>query len=381
VVPSNLTEQERAALEAVGWTEDMPIPPSGVTGLLVQAAKEKKAEAGEAVILPAEAKVTAFQPPVTKELHELNPEERASILSAMHSLAKFQQAISQEKNDKGAAPMMHQALIAVPKAAASRQPEQAAVLEIEDDRPQRQPPAATPTQDAPTEGPRQAPSAAPAAKAEKEKEKEKYRTETGAEVQPSFCPHCLWDLSQPDVPEPPYADKMSFLHALLGARCWSKEYELFGGAVTVVFRTLTPREIDTVYKQAFSDRALGKLPTEVDFWEKINRYRLFLQLQQLRSNGLPDQGGFFHDLPDALSKSTNESGTGFWWKDDDGSYLLQQDATPLPRIEEYIIREVLKTEAVFRVVNNTCHQFNRLVAKMEAMAYHSDFWRPTRVQS
>jgi hypothetical protein len=55
--------------------------------------------------------------------------------------------------------------------------------------------------------------------------------------------------------------------------------------------------------------------------------------------------------------------------------------TPLLLIEDYIFANVLKTEAMFRVVNTACNQFNRLVARLEAMADDSDFWRPTEEQS
>jgi hypothetical protein len=193
----------------------------------------------------------------------------------------------------------------------------------------------------------------------------------------THCPHCQWDLSIPDMAEPPYADKMSFLHCMIGDKPYLKEIPLFGGAVVVTLRTLTTKEIDRIYGQAYKDRQDGKLPNELDYWERINRYRLMLQLQSFRSNGA---NGFSKDLPDGYSQATNPTATGFWvTAEQEGN--MSPGETGLPDIEAWLVDEVLKTEAVFRVVNNACNQFNRLVARLEAMADNTDFWKPTGEQS
>jgi hypothetical protein len=196
----------------------------------------------------------------------------------------------------------------------------------------------------------------------------------GTEIHPVLCPHCNWDLRIPDVPEPPYSKKMAFLHTVLGQQCFTDDTELFGGSVIVTFRTLTIREIEVAYKQAYRDRETGRAQTELDFWERVNRYRLFMQLKNIRT--LKPEHGFVHDLPDGLSPDTNAEARKHWEVP-----AAEPGDTILRAIEDHITSKVLKTEALFRVVNAACNQFNRMVSKLEAMVDNSDFWKPTEEQS
>jgi hypothetical protein len=199
---------------------------------------------------------------------------------------------------------------------------------------------------------------------------------TGADVRPAKCPHCEWDLAQgEDIAEPDQVTKLSFLHCMLGVKPFTQKIELFGGSIEVIFRSLTLGEVEAVYAQAFADQKAGKVTTELDYWEQVNRYRLYLQLQLVRSLG-PNK--VEHDLPDGLDKNVN-SGAEVTWQDNNPP--VAAGATLLPNIEEYITKKVLPQEAMFRVVNMACNRFNRLVAKLEAMADNSDFWTRTGEQS
>lgn len=197
-------------------------------------------------------------------------------------------------------------------------------------------------------------------------------SETGAAAPMTECPHCQWSLASPDVVEPKYAEKMAFLQSMLGDKPFVQEAGLFGGQLVATFRTLTIGEMDVVYKQAYRDRNAGRLDSEIDFWEMVNRYRLMLQLQSVRGAG----GKLLHDLPDAYSLAANPNGTATWVTAEQAD-AMAPDETGLPDIQTYLLDKVLKTETVFRIVNNACRQFNRLVSKLEAMADNSDFWQPT----
>lgn len=353
VPPSAMTPQEREALDAVGWTPDVPVP-TNMADILEGIRREKAAEAEE-VVLPVDPRTPPpkFEPMAIKDL---KPDEQKRILGAMKEATEqqeFERAAAREQAKMQArdtsVPGLGAAYAAAAKAAqGSREPV------VEDDR--DEPDKAKPQPDVQP----------PAVKSGFEDPK----SETGADARPADCPHCGWNLAMPDVEEPDYADKLSFLHALLGQKVFVKDWELFGGNVVATFRTLTTQEIDVVYRQAWRDREMGKVMTEIDYWERINRYRLFLQLQCLKSLG-PD--GFVHDLPDGLSAQSNPQCTATWKVEEP----IDPNETPLPFIEEYLVTNVLKTEAVFRVVNMCCNRFNRLVAKLEAMADNSDFWRPT----
>jgi hypothetical protein len=386
--PSSLTAVERETLLAAGWTEDVPLPASQ-DGLkqLQQAVTEiasaevpfpvdPRREPLKVTTVPIESLPPAEQKRFTNALAGKIQDINAQEAEARAAAAKQQQLAAKEMQVKGIAASVGvvdkavdnfrnrvaQAANApvddVPEVVAAN-PAAVEAMRVQDHfatRAEQQRPAPPPPPPAPPPP----------------------TSETGADgVMLSHCPHCSWDLAVPDGEEPPYQDKIGFLHALLGDRTYVKQYPLFSGNVLVTFRTLTIKELDQVYKQAFEDRQAGKITTEVDYYERLNRYRLMLQLQEFRVEG-PD--GFVKDLPDGYSASTNPHSTGHWVKADQEANFAPNE-TGLPAIEAWMIDEVLKTEAVFRVVNNTCNRFNRLTSKLEAMADNSDFWKPTGEQS
>lgn len=201
-------------------------------------------------------------------------------------------------------------------------------------------------------------------------------TDTGIPTGPLYCEHCGHDQRVPDVPEPPHEEKMTFLHAFLGGIPYVKEVELFGGKAKVTFRTLTVGELETIFRQADYDKRAGKFnDSEALYYEQINRYRMILQIRRYQD---PAPGGFDHDLNDGYSKATNPSASAPYV----GPEITFADGlTGLPEIEKHVVDTVLKTEAVFRVIGVACNHFNRLAAKLEAMADNSDFWKPTGLPS
>lgn len=352
ISPGSLTPGERESLEAVGWTDDVPIP-SNMAEILNQ---EQARRLAEEVPMPVDPRT----PPVkvtTVDINSLPSAEQQRLMNTMRA------AVQNEKltNEAQAASMtsgittpgLAEAMHAANQATAAFRGDT-----IEDD---RTAPAATTTPATPPPVPEAT---------------HVHESPTGANAMMTNCPHCSWDLSQPDIAEPPHSDKMAFLHCLLGQSTYAKAYPLFGGNVEVTFRTLTTREIDTVYKQAYADQELGKSNTELDYWERVNRYRLLLQLQKYQAFGTK---GFIHDLHDGYSKEANPDAASVWVKPEQAAELPPNE-TGIPVIEEWLIENILKTEAIFRVAANACNQFNRLVAKMEAMADNSDFWNPTEAQ-
>lgn len=185
------------------------------------------------------------------------------------------------------------------------------------------------------------------------------------------CPHCQWPLNVPDIPEPTTAERQAYLQSILGSIPFMQDYTLLGGSLRVRFRTLTTRELDTIFKQAAYERETGLIHSQDDFFEVVNRYRLYLQLQQI--DGGP---GFLHDFPDGFTLQTNPGATAEW--------ILPEPedprATALPAIAEHMLT-ILSTETLMRAMQNICSKFNRLVSKLEAMIEHSDFWKPTGEQS
>lgn len=364
ISPADLTDVERATLAATGWTADIELPstPEGLKELQKVVAEQQSVE----VPLP----VPVSTPPLkvdTVSINNLSPEKQQEIRDRIKNIAATSTAGAEQQAKKAEFARRESAVPGL--GTASKVVEKS----VEDFRAKfvgTQPPS--------TEMLAEMPLAPPPAPKTPEPTYTPQATETGAAgVTLTNCPHCLWDLADPDIPEPPYSDKLAFTQCFLGMRPFTKAYPILNGAAEVTFRTLTTREVDVVYKQAYKDKTDGKLPTDYDYWERLNRYRMFLQIQSFRASG-PD--GFFKDLPDGYSKETNPAGNGFWVQPEQAADI-HADETALPVIETWMIEEVLKTEQLFRTVNTLCNGFNRLVSKMEAMVDNSDFWRPTGEQS
>jgi hypothetical protein len=315
-----------------------------------------------------------FTPPVPLAFHDLPEKKQTQLVSALAEIKareeqSKQAAADQQRRTKNEAGIsgMTTANAAVNQSikAFEKKVEAAATYTSDDIAKER---SSTPTPQAPPA----APLPAAAAPLPTTPTPQVPVSETGAaSTTLSHCPHCEWDLAITDVPEPPYRDRLGFLQTVLGECNFSKEYELYGGQIVVTFRTLTMAELDVVYAQTYHDRGTGKISNELDYYETMNRYRLFLQLQTYRSR----DGKVTHDLHDGYSRKTNPNGTSFWVDSDE--VTLDPGATHLGDIEQYLMGTVLKTETVFRTVHNTCRHFNRLVAKMEAMVDNTDFWKPT----
>lgn len=207
---------------------------------------------------------------------------------------------------------------------------------------------------------------------EEEAPKEEERFDSGTDGPMDNCPHCGWDLALQTIAEPGHDEKMGFLHSVLGQKTFIQQYELFGGKVIARFRTLTTKEMDVIYNYVFKQRESGEIETIQDYWEKVNRYRLYLQIVYLAAA----DGSFTHQLPDGYSKESNAHATEYWKfpaYDPEVGYLNQ--------IEDHILKEVLRTESIQRTISTYCARFNRLVSKLEVMIDNPDFWKETEQQS
>lgn len=366
----HLTAVERAAMRTVGWTDDVPLP-----------ATDEGRKQLQAIVAAARADVPPdldlTRPPLkveTVNIDSLPPAKQHDILAKLAEITQAevtnagqarqqQDRLQQEaavKGIGGATGAATQAINAFKAAQAAAQPPalplEEEVYRVPPPKPQAPSPAQPPAAQAPAPGGAKPPSETGAA----------YATLT-------HCPHCAWDLSLPDGVEPEYPAKLAFLHCMLGEKVFTKDYPLFAGAVVLTLRTLTTRELDTVYLQVHADLRAGKIQTQDDVYESINRYKLMLQIQEIRSDSL---SAFRKDLPDGYSKTKNPNATAFWVTPEQEAGFTA-DETGLPVIAEYVLENVLKTETIFRVMSGAYHRFNRLVSRLEAMADNSDFWKPT----
>lgn len=376
-----LSDDEKRVLEQMGYdyTVDLPTTDAGRKQLADAIAKAHEDTAKPPAVLPGKP----VGIPHVGTFDDVPDDRKAGFLDAIKNItaterataqaaAQSQQAMSREAAVPGISQALQSANVAASRfAAAAAEPIAVAPIAA----PAAPAAAATPPWSPPAPTP--APTPAPAAAAAPEPVPLPVN-ETGANPPLTNCPHCDWMLSLPDIAEPPYDEKMAFLQCLLGRKLFTKSYQLFGGHVTVTFRTLAPKELDVVYRQAHFVRMEGKLPAEVDFYEFINRYRLMLQLSSVRSHG-PD--GFTEELPDGYSHTTNPDAVGVWLPAEREQQMLLQNETELPVIETWLFENVFKGEELFSAILFQFRRFNRLVAKLVAMADNPSFWQPTGGQS
>jgi len=397
-----LTLEERRVLEEHGWQEGQPIP-EGIQKVAAQIKQEADQPPDYSGVKPQIAEtvniedldsqeqaryrqmidetLAAHQPAGSTEPPPPGtppPPSSEAILGASPAepMTMASQAVPGWKPPQGSAfhgvqPSMPnpQAQVTQGQPAAVAPPQAANQEEIavEVDLPPRMDEVSQPTVTAAEQPPPLPPQAAPA---EPEPEEE---SATGLGSPMTTCPQCEWPLDMPAIPEPEYGEKQAFLQSVLGQVPFTKQYDLLGGALTVVFRTLTIQEVDQIYKQAAYEFEKQPTWTRIDYFERVNRYRLYLQVVSLRSR----DGKIAHEMPDGLSEEANPNASAYWKLPDPEDTR----ATAIPIIEEFFLKEVLRTEMLNRAIGTLCSKFNRLVAKLEAVIDNSDFWKRTGEQS
>lgn len=202
-------------------------------------------------------------------------------------------------------------------------------------------------------------------------EKEKDDGKLGSALH--ICPQCGWDHNTPVIEAPSHNDKLGFLQMLLGQKVFSKRYLLYAGHLRLTFRSLTLREIDILYQETFKASKSGVIATSADYYEYLNRLRLYLQLTNLSAQ----QSALHITLPTGLTKETHPSAESFWdvFLRDKGCYKEETENGPtlVEQVKDYILTKVLCTEHLHRIVSHACNKFNRLVVKLEVCVDDPNF--------
>lgn len=190
-----------------------------------------------------------------------------------------------------------------------------------------------------------------------------------------FCRQCGWDQRIPPIAEPSRTEILDFLYVSLGRQAYSKEYVRFGGRVKIRLRTLYIRELEALYEAAYKAQKSGIINTPTEYYDYVNRMRLYLQVSHLVITGREQQ--VVYSLPDVLDKTYLDSGAHDWVDKlkADGKYTA--DAPLMQQVQSYMVNEVLQTETLQRMVIDTCSTFNRLVAMLESRIKDENFWRET----
>lgn len=387
---SDLLPEELATLDAVGVTDDV---------LPADVAKILKEHLEEPITAPVDEKT--FQrpaPPPTRDISQLPPEQQEKLKQEIQKSQEIYRIMSQRQTEGKALSDADKERInriggqnlfddiveddlspkleikEWPKQQQQQQPQPPQQQPQPQSQPQPQMTVENLQQEVKKEKPPENPFPRPApfrqAEEQAEASKPPQQSETGVDKATlQYCPHCLWDLKQPDHENPSVDDKLAFLHCLQGLLPFVKTYKLLGDRFEVKFRTLTVGEMQLVQSQAYTDLEKGRIPAnEMDFWETVNRYRLYLQLQSIRTEKS------YQDFPDGLSAKASPHAREFWQWDDD---MLEEKDTGLVVVQQYMLDEVIRTEMFYRIIFQMLQKFNRYVAALEARAYHPDFLSET----
>jgi hypothetical protein len=214
----------------------------------------------------------------------------------------------------------------------------------------------------------------PAAEVKEEPEQEEVEEkEQPMATMETICPQCGWNHSNEVIPEPSKQDKVSFLQVVLGAKVFSKKYTMFGGELTADFRTLTVKELDYLYNEAFAAQKAGVFSNATDYYEYLNRIRICLQVTSLKAK----TQALHVTLPEGLTKKSHPGVDTYWDEFLDSKGIEYDKDRILLAVQDYILSDVLKTEHLHRVITHECAKFNRLVSKLEACVDNPDFWKGT----
>lgn len=172
-----------------------------------------------------------------------------------------------------------------------------------------------------------------------------------------FCPRCGWDMRQKFDITVTDKDKEDFLAAVLGNTRFERRYELMGGKVVLVFRSMLAEENRLVHRQLVLDQDSKDIVTDAEWFLRMMEYRLACSLDRVENGS----GKVLHEVPrlDEMAHKPPEN---------------RPLETALVTLREYVNNKVLAHEVTRRLAGQQFRQFQRLVEALEAMALEPSFW-------
>lgn len=154
-------------------------------------------------------------------------------------------------------------------------------------------------------------------------------------------------------------DKSAFFQSIICLQPYVKTFKLFNGKAWVTVRTLTPSEIDTIFRQVNLDGRLGiitSFPEEIEF---TARYRLALQLVEVVT---PEKTIKF---PTSLEA----------WPLQPKAEAGKEIPSKLPAILSQVMTQIGTNEALYRILATVVSKFNIETQKMEKLVSDADFYK------
>lgn len=165
----------------------------------------------------------------------------------------------------------------------------------------------------------------------------------------TYCPRCNFDLNT-DPSEPTTVEVAGFLKAVLDGGRFYKQIKLFAGRIVIVFRTLSPKEVDAALIEADKELAAGNISHIMQYARVAEGYKLAAGIESVtRSNDTTT----FPEL-----NKIEQAG----------------DDSPIKEMYDYFNNDVFTTESLRRAIGHQWARFNNLVQHMEAKADDPDFF-------
>jgi hypothetical protein len=179
-------------------------------------------------------------------------------------------------------------------------------------------------------------------------------TPTGAGAPATRCPRCQFDLNETDLVEPTYDDKIAYLEAIHGGR-FRKEYTLFGGALSITFRSLTTEELTLCDRQLYQDVVLTRrVQAPREQARRSFGYEISCAIERIAGTGRKTQ-----NIPPVLEMGIEP----------------KAGETVIADAYDYVTTRLFTNHSVLTAVAGAYGQFQAVCRKLEDVASNPDFWQ------
>ena len=96
-----------------------------------------------------------------------------------------------------------------------------------------------------------------------------------------FCPRCGWDMKQKYDVDITDNDKEDFIATLLGGARFKRAYEIAGGRMKIVFRSMLADENFMVQRQLLLDQNNNEIFSEAEWYLRLAEYRMACSLESI----------------------------------------------------------------------------------------------------
>lgn len=185
-------------------------------------------------------------------------------------------------------------------------------------------------------------------------------SETGLDMPSAvfpFCPRCGWDMKQKYDVDIDDNDKEDFLATLLGGARFKRAYEIAGGRIKIVFRSMLADENFMVQRQLLLDQNNNEIFSEAEWFLRLAEYRMACSLESIADAS----GKLIYANPELQELK-------FTPPED------KPTQTPLVLARQTVNSKALAHEVTRRLIATQLRQFQRLVEALEAMALEPSFW-------